>query len=277
MTCRRGRNLNPDMARALFIHRGALGDLVLFFPLLTRAASLGMTQRILVTSSSHGRLCLHLGLCEVVLDYENGLGYGLCACQEAAWIGYVERFGVPKRVVAALSDQEETFYRFMRSRVEGDVRVFFPRPDAAFKGHVADYMWQRAGMTMEAIPESCDLWKQGKTFLLHPGSGSSKKNYPPELFLALRQRWGQDRSAFLLGPIEREAAFPWSAPTIEPKNLVELAEELKKSAGLISHDSGVAHLSAWLGVPTVAFHKTTDPAIWGVRGKRAVAFSATSY
>ena len=105
--------------------------------------------------------------------------------------------------------------------------------------------------------------------LIHPGSGGKGKNFQPECFFNLYEFLGPSRADFLLGPVEIEQGLSWPGNPVKPENLVGLAEVLKKAGLLISHDSGVAHLAAWMGVPTLALFKAGDPAVWAPRGRRA--------
>lgn len=110
---------------------------------------------------------------------------------------------------------------------------------------------------------------------LHPGSGSAAKNWPPERFaeLAHRARGGGWSPFFLLGeaddaPAGALRALAGDLPRIEGLELVDAASVLAASAAFVGNDSGITHLAAALGCPTVAIFGPTDPAIWGPRGKR---------
>ena len=118
--------------------------------------------------------------------------------------------------------------------------------------------------------------------LIHPGSGSIRKNWPPERFaglaIAWRSRHGGD-VALLKGPadggpVEAMARLVrrsgLALTTIEPKNLPDLADCLAAAAGLVGNDSGVCHLSAALGTRTVAIFGATDPARWAPQGPRVM-------
>ena len=103
--------------------------------------------------------------------------------------------------------------------------------------------------------------------LLHPGSGSPRKNWPLKNFFQLADmlyKKGQ-QTTFLCGPAEQKMI-----PDIERSghalytgdDLVDFAMLLEQSGGCIGNDSGIGHLSAYLGVPTVALFGPTDPDQW---------------
>jgi len=129
---------------------------------------------------------------------------------------------------------------------------------------------------------------------IHPGSGSPAKNWSAERFAALASRLQTERGARILllsGPAD-EAALdamreclddrhstpssgrgPSSVPPPDPKPILLhdlplplLAAILSRCGLYVGNDSGVSHLAAALGVPTVAIFGPTDPAIWAPRG-----------
>jgi hypothetical protein len=120
------------------------------------------------------------------------------------------------------------------------------------------------------------------TIVLHPGSGSLKKNYPPKLWLeivaSLRGEPPLDRKAevtILLGPAEEtlrsvfDDATSLGATTIlycpDHGKLVRL---LTAACLYLGHDSGITHLAAMLGTPTIALFKGSLVEQWKPLGPR---------
>jgi ADP-heptose:LPS heptosyltransferase len=60
------------------------------------------------------------------------------------------------------------------------------------------------------------------------------------------------------------------APVVAPGDVRALAAALMAIGLYVGNDSGVAHLSARLGLPTVAVFGPTDPVEWAPRGPRVV-------
>jgi heptosyltransferase-3 len=116
-----------------------------------------------------------------------------------------------------------------------------------------------------------------RAFVLHPGSGGAKKNWPLDRFVALADRVraaGLAAPRYVLGEADEElrtklAAAGLGESLLTGLTLAELAGVLAAASAFVGNDSGVAHLAAALGVPTVAVYGPTDPAVWGVRGDRA--------
>jgi heptosyltransferase-2/heptosyltransferase-3 len=114
--------------------------------------------------------------------------------------------------------------------------------------------------------------------LIHAGSGSPLKNWPPE-------RWAQVGDALakadarvalsggqddLAGPTAIEAAM--KEPCLQltgATSLGQLAALAERSALAIGTDNGPLHLAAALGTPTVRLYGPTDEAVFGPWGAEA--------
>jgi ADP-heptose:LPS heptosyltransferase len=95
--------------------------------------------------------------------------------------------------------------------------------------------------------------------VIHPFSGSQRKNWPLHYFRALACR--------LPLPVE------WSAGPEEAldgatrfDNLLDLAGWLAGAELYIGNDSGITHLAAATGTPTLALFGPTAPNLWAPRG-----------
>jgi ADP-heptose:LPS heptosyltransferase len=108
---------------------------------------------------------------------------------------------------------------------------------------------------------------------VHPGSGAAAKNWPAERFVSLVGLLAGDRPwALLQGPADRVTAAPLrrAAGVIAIADLpVRVLGAVLSGAGLyVGNDSGVTHLAAAYGAPTVALFGPTDPTIWSPLGPR---------
>ncbi len=118
---------------------------------------------------------------------------------------------------------------------------------------------------------------------IHPSSGSPKKNWPSDWFaeFARRARGAGQGLLWIQGEADHEVvsslvrAVP--GPVAAELPLRDLATVLSSSAVFIGNDSGVAHLAAAAGAPTLALFRSTDPRQWAPRGRlvRIVEFGAT--
>lgn len=97
--------------------------------------------------------------------------------------------------------------------------------------------------------------------VMHPFSGSRKKNWPLERFQELAARLDEP-VRWLAGP---EDVLP-GADRFD--DLGEVANWLAGARVYVGNDSGITHLAAAVGTPTVALFGPTDPRVWGPRGER---------
>ena len=137
-------------------------------------------------------------------------------------------------------------------------------PRAAFENAVMNPL-----MSMERTLQSCD------TAVFHPGSGGPKKNHPPDFWLKILRRFVREPAfqkvgtSLLLGPAEA------SLHSFFRKNLESTKWEicfcpdyetltglLGKACLYLGHDSGITHLAAMLGIPTVALFTESNSVQW---------------
>ena len=119
-------------------------------------------------------------------------------------------------------------------------------------------------------------WRErlGDVFVaVHPGSGSPAKNWPGARFADLAAELAGGRPFLLVeGPADAEAAavvarVPGAviARGLAPRVLGAL---LAEAALYVGNDSGVTHLAAAWGAPTLALFGPTDPTVWSPVGQR---------
>jgi heptosyltransferase III len=107
---------------------------------------------------------------------------------------------------------------------------------------------------------------------LHPGSGSSRKNWPEAKWAQLLEWLNHttDLNLLVVGGeaegdrLQRLAAAlpPTRARVAQSLPLSDLALLLSGCTGFVGHDSGISHLAAALGVPTLILWGDTAEAIW---------------
>lgn len=113
----------------------------------------------------------------------------------------------------------------------------------------------------------------GPVIAIHPGSGSPRKNWPIEHWIALG-RWifsrRPDARLLVVGGeadgaqvSALSAAFQGRlAYVARDLELPKLAAFLERCSMFLGHDSGISHLAAAVGTRCVLLFGPTDPAIW---------------
>ncbi len=116
-------------------------------------------------------------------------------------------------------------------------------------------------------------------FLIHPGSGSSSKNWPPAYFAEVIQAFSQCNSGLIIGPADRKVAeeilsFLGNKKIIllEQLSLLTLAAIISKVRVFLGNDSGISHLAAALGVPSFIIFGPTNANIWKPWGREVRTF-----
>jgi ADP-heptose:LPS heptosyltransferase len=112
-----------------------------------------------------------------------------------------------------------------------------------------------------------------RSFLaVHPGSGSPGKTWPAARFASLLDALGAERFLVVEGPADAEAAAALrargGATTARDLPARVLGAALARAAAYVGNDSGVTHLAAACGAPTVALYGPTDPGVWSPVGPR---------
>jgi heptosyltransferase III len=108
----------------------------------------------------------------------------------------------------------------------------------------------------------------GSTIVLHAGSGSPAKNWPMERFEKIAETLRADGyvTAWVQGPAEDDARAPAGTVRWRGLPLTALAAALARCRLYAGNDSGVTHLAAACGCPTVALFGPSDPHVWAPRG-----------
>ena len=108
---------------------------------------------------------------------------------------------------------------------------------------------------------------------IHPSSGSPKKNWPPHWFAEFARcaRAAGQELLWIQGEADHEVVSSLvrgvPGPVASELPLRDLATVLSSASVFVGNDSGVAHLAAAAGTPTLALFRCTDPRQWAPRGR----------
>jgi heptosyltransferase-3 len=271
----------------LIIRPGALGDTLMLLPALT-----DLSNRVTVTFvGREPGLGFIRPWVHCAMDMERSGWHRLFTNRKDG-----EGLPVSKAEIAAafFSDQDGVIRNNLRSFLpDATVHLFRFLPPERENVHVARYLAEclkSAGLpvdpvrSIEAIQSGILSKKYGLSqrrnkIVLHPGSGSLEKNHPPEFWSNLFKRLcseidlGRLKPVFLLGPAE-ESLHVYFKDRLQPNDIQiifcpekdRLIKTFNETALYLGHDSGITHLSAMHGTPTVALFKKSNAIQWGPLG-----------
>ena len=143
----------------------------------------------------------------------------------------------------------------------GTACVFYAAlPPPGYNAHATDFFAEQVGAPRGLIPRIRTRASMTRErVLIHPFSGSKRKNWPLERFRQLAAR--------LRHPVEWIAGPEEELPeAVRRDDLASLAQWIGGARLYIGNDSGITHLAAAVGVPTLALFGPTAPEIWAPRG-----------
>ena len=147
-------------------------------------------------------------------------------------------------------------------RLSGVPEVFRADPFPQH-GHAATHLLRTLNLSAPPLP---DLWRrESDEIIIHRTSGSLKKNWP--YFGELVRRLGNEALSLWENPALSQGAQ--RERFLAGLTLPQVAQELRRCRAYIGNDSGITHLAAYLGCPTIALFGPTDPRTWGPFGRRS--------
>ena len=272
---------------SLIYHAGALGDFVTTLPAmeLWKADHPG-EQLILLGRREHGRLAAHLfdaawdaGAAELA-----GL-FSRDGAAEPASLPSAERTPAARfaGIASALLFAAESSPLPGAMRRLGVNEVVRQDPFPGSTMHVVDYhlaLFERRVRDEDRIPR-LPVGGSGSTkrgIALHAGSGSPRKNWPQARFEELSAMLAErgESVAWIIGPAEEDRSPRSSEEVWKSLPLAELAERIARRRLFVGNDSGVSHLAAAAGCPTVALFGASDHRVWSPRGPRVRVLASPS-
>ncbi|MGI8423754.1 MAG: glycosyltransferase family 9 protein [Chloroflexota bacterium] len=231
---------------------------------------------------------VRLGTWEPLVDRVVGFGEPalarLIAGTATAWPGMIPE---PDLAIVWLRDHEavaDTMHRLGVRHVVGRS----PMDAVTARVHMAD--WLFASLELLAVAPSSDTGalrapggdRTSRDIVLHPSSGSPRKNWSgwPTVLSAL----GAERVTLVAGTADTEplasvlrrvTTGAESPEILSGLTLEELAGVLTGAQLYLGNDSGVSHLAAALGTPSIVVFGPTDPQIWSPVGPRVTTLGGT--
>ncbi len=264
--------------RALVIRGGALGDFLLTLPVLHALREAAPDSQLQVLAyPGVAALAKASGLVDDVRSIEYGPLAGFFTRGTVLDPALRDYFGSFDLVVSYLYDPDGILAGNLRA---AGVRRLIEGPHRPGQNvHAIDQLaapLAELGLPLagRAVRLRIKPKIETKDLLLaiHPGSGSVAKNWPPERWLELAEHFLQEDNVHLaiaggeadagtLRVLQRLKANP-RVEFWQNLQLTELAERLAAARLYLGHDTGVSHLAATVGTPSLLLFGPTEPGVW---------------
>ncbi len=273
--------------RILIIRPGAIGDTLLTLPVIEALRTRYQAAHItLVGNVAVLPLALASGIVDAVADYG-----------QLQWSELFSPIGIRTPTMLSLLQQTDLVICWLRDS-DGVVRhnlqqagvkhliIATGRPAEGQRIHIIRYLMETVGLPIDAIDlirwqlplkQIDDLLDKGKQPMvaIHPGSGGARKCWPVTAFAEVIEhlRHRGYRVLLLAGPADSEHINYLRQHLASPPEqtmltilvdapLLDVAQHLRQCQRYLGNDSGITHLAAMLGIPTVALFGPSDPTVW---------------
>lgn len=268
----------PPFQRALVIRGGALGDFLLTLPVLQALRAAAPAARLeMLAYPGLAALAKSAATVDGVRSIEYGPLAGFFTRGTVLDPALREYFGSFDLIISYLYDPDGIFRENLQAAGAPRIIVGPHRPQLA--GHAIDQLaapLADLGLPLTSRSSRLTLTPvahPAPTIALHPGSGSAAKNWPSD-------RWRQLAAQLLdAAPAARLAVIGGEADVMalesfrdlashhrtvfwENLPLPELAIRLAGAAFYLGHDTGISHLAATAGTPSLLLFGPTDPGVW---------------
>ena len=292
----------PFEVRAILaVHQGALGDFILALPVLeVLRETFSKAKLVILGYPRILELVKNRFYAEEVLSVDQR-GMATFFAREGPLDPALSQFlGGVDLIIVFGKDRNGPLLTNLRRVCQGQVLHIHSFPPPGGRIHLTDHLMSemsRHGFAVSGraprlfLNESDRVWaedfwrKEGlssedrsRMAILHPGSGSKKKIWPPERFAELvehLQKPPGSRTLVVVGPAEGKEIRDTFERMKDPGPivaaglpLVRLASIMEGGRLFIGNDSGISHLAAALGLPTLAIFGPTDPEVWSPRGEK---------
>lgn len=271
--------------RALVLFPGALGDFVCFLPALRQLAQAVSVD--LFARSDFADLVPKSVRVFSLERYEISRLF-ICGAAEEDRLGvFISRYGA---VYSWMGSGQQQFVRQLQDLCRGRAHIFPFQPELPGR-HQSEYYLTcincsdpplpQISLKPQAVAWSAAYWAQHslegfQVLIVAPGSGAKAKNWSLSSFADVIEWWRDQiggKTVVVLGPVEDERSRlePILLPgckMVSGLTLAELAAVLSRSDLYLGNDSGVTHMAAALGTPTVALFGPSDAQRWRPQGKR---------
>jgi heptosyltransferase III len=280
----------------LIIRPGAIGDMLLTFPILhALKTQYDQPQITLVGNPAVLPLAIAWQLVEEVEDYGALKWSELFSTQGIQNTALKKQLAQANLAVCWMRDPDGIVAQNLHVAGVKHVIVAPGKPPQGRRIHVVDYLAETLSINMLQGAEVSHrvgdpLWGRGngvdeewgpslpyvdQPIAIHPGSGGAQKCWPVSSFAAIIQYlWQHNYPVLLLaGPADHERMTQLQKLLVHPPQaemlhilldapLLEVAQVLQQCRYYLGNDAGITHLAAMLGLPTMVLFGPSDPTVW---------------
>lgn len=281
--------------RVLVIRPGAIGDTILTLPTIQNLTRKGYQGHVeLMGSPAIIDWLVGRSAVASTSSFDRRDFTGLFAEQGALPTSASDYLSGFDLVLNYASSAGDAFSRNLRGRAS-QVLELYVQPAVLPREHISIYL-QRPLAALGIQPSfdaphirllssdqrAASEWLQSRQafgrrlIAVHPGSGSRHKNWPAERFAEVVRVWAgrpDTRVVLIRGPADGTAVAELTNATrgvdlllVEQPALPVLAALLEHCQVYVGNDSGVSHLAAAMGTPSVVLFGPTDARIWAPQG-----------
>jgi len=252
------------MKKVLIIREGALGDLILTFPVFFNFKENG--YKVFVAGKG------------IYKNFVEKYGYieNFIPIDSSEYLFFFEKendklkeFLKDFDIIVSYTDENEIIGENLKKNFKKKI-FFHPVKKEKLNIHITDFLLEPLkkifGENLYSYVD-LNLENKGEFYVIHPGSGNINKNWQKENFLKLANILKNVK--IILGPAE-DCKFwfkNFNGEIIINPSFDEIIEIAKKTIAYIGNDSGISHLFSITGVKTIVIFGPTSPFIWAPRGK----------
>ncbi len=287
------------MHNIVVVHPGALGDVLLGLTAIRRIKSSYPTRHLLlVCRSDVGELLRTCGEIDETISIDSQFLTDLY-CPHEEWSVVTRNVLLScERLVCWLNDGDGNLLKNLQDFGVAEIIIQSPYDSSLYEQSMEDrYLesllcWNLGSVLVKEklqILYNADerqrtlenpinpIGNGFSTIAIHPGSGSLHKCVHPSLLATVAKRLmlhTDTRLLILSGPADEVSVNIFcdllpegSYEVIEGKPLTSIVHLLLTCDLFIGHDSGLTHLAASCGIPSVVLFGPTDPSRWAPRGR----------
>ncbi len=254
------------MGEVLVVKGGGVGDFLLFLPLFLEILNDNGEEKVYLATRTRYKDFLNNDV--EFIDIESEFINSFFRSKPDEKINDFSKLYIPSlwksRVGEKVKEKAVFFgYEKIKSRIHYFKQLFNGT------GFSPIYDGKRVKEFLLKGKKLCRIFRE-KYFIVHPGSGNPKKNFPLQKFVELSLNLKKEYSiepVFVLGDAEKGMKVDKKIKVFRETGFSTLINLIYHSEFFIGNDSGITHLSGLLQKKTFAIFGPTSTVVWAPLGE----------